>query len=137
MQDGTKRKRGGVAIEKRNPELASQALVAYAETKSLRKAAALTGLGKDAVRGIAERNPGQLRQVKTAVASRHFHIANRCLQELEQVDLSTVAPAQLSVMSGIHTQRGLECIANEPPLEFDPQLARRCIEESEFWRKQV
>lgn len=137
MQDGMKRKRGGVAIEKRDPVLASQALVAYAETNSLRKAGALTGLGKDAVAGIVERNPEEFRQVKTAIARRHFHIANRCLEELEQVDLSTVAPAQLSVMSGIHTQRGHELIAKEPPMPFDPQLARRVVEESAFWRAEL
>jgi hypothetical protein len=127
MQDGMKRKRGGVAIEKKDPVLASQALVAYAETGSLRKAAALTGLGKDAVRGIAERNPEDLRQVKKAVARRHFHIANRCLDELEQVDLSTVPPAQLSVMSGIHTDKAVALTANEPPEVLDYEALSKVI----------
>lgn len=56
---------------------------------------------------------------------------------MEQVDLSTVAPAQISVMSGIRTQRGHELIPEEPPMPFDPQLARRVVEESAFWRAEL
>src|ERR1017187_5934567 len=123
--------------EEKDPELAGQAMAAFAETGSKRKTALALGISRHTVTAIVERNPEDFATIKKMRAAQHFRIADKCLKQLDETDLSKVSPMQLSIMSGIHTQRGLDCIANEVPMPYDPQLARRCIEESEFWRKQV
>jgi len=121
------RKRGGVAIEKRDPELAAKALVMLADTGTQKKTGDLLGLHHSTVGAIAERNPDEFSIVKKERASQHFKIATRCLDQLETADLTGIHPVQLSVMSGIHTDKAIALTAKDPPTIFDYEGLNKVI----------
>lgn len=125
-------------IEEKNPELAAKALVEYAKTGSYRAAARATGLKDETVTRIAERNPEDFGQIKKGVGSRLYDISNRLMDTFDSEDAFTdIPPMNRMIMTGIAIQRANECVAREIPMGFDPQLARRVVEESEFWRNEL
>jgi hypothetical protein len=124
-------------LEQKNPGVAALALTTLVETGSANAAAKVAKISDHTVLAIAERLPEDFANIKKLRGMHHFNLAEKAMTELDGRDYSEASLVNLSVMSGIHTQRGLECVAREIPMMFDPQLARRCIEESEFWRRQM
>jgi hypothetical protein len=124
-------------LEQKNPAAAAVALTVLAETGSAREAGRVSRMSDHTVLAIAERLPEDFAQIKKLRGFHHFNLAEKCMTELDGRDLSEVNPVNLSIMSGIHTQRGLDCIANDVPMPFDPQLTRRAIEDSDFCRNEL
>lgn len=132
-----KRKVGGVAIEKRDPELASKALVALADTGSMRQAAKTVGVAIGTVGAIADRNPEEFGRIKQERARQHFEIANRCLQVLATKDLTEVAPVSLSIMSGIHTDKAIGLTAKEIPTGLNVEDMRKVVGAYDYYQEEI
>jgi hypothetical protein len=102
--------------------LASKALVAYAEMGNCAKAAAAVGVAPGTVLAIAERNPDEFGIIKNERARQHFRMAGRLLCSLDRMKdeaIDAITPYNRTLMSAIHSDKGIALTAKDPPTIFD------------------
>jgi hypothetical protein len=127
-------------VEERRPKAAAKALAVLVEGGSNRRAARASGLTHPTVAQLAERLPEDFYQIKKQRGEKHMGFAGRLLDSLDRMtdeQIDAIPPMSRSIQSGIHTDKAIACFAREIPMPFDPQLVRRVIEESEYWRNEM